>query len=135
VAAALLDAALAGDEAPIPATDPPCTITAASEGRCMIATVWGPDRDSQRVPLATIGIAAHSRCGARLWEMMHHQAVSPLKTRPGDRPEAPWCAVRLEPGITLYRDAAHWLGDFERILAWVWLARLDQREEARHVDH
>lgn len=119
VVSALLDAVLAEGETAIPATG--CTLTATADGRCMIATVW-----HERAPLVTFGVAAKSRCGVRLWTLLRHHAVVPLAEV--ERPGEPWCAVRLEPGLALYPETAHWLGDFERRLAWAWLERLRVRE-------
>ena len=33
----------------------------------------------------------------------------------------PACLVRLRAGIAADPSAAHWLGDFERCLAWAWI--------------
>lgn len=38
-------------------------------------------------------------------------------------PAPPWCAVRLYPALNLDLDAARWLGDLERIVAWGWIDR------------
>ena len=122
VVAGLLEQAVVEGEAAIPAAEPACNVSVTVEGQCMIATVWGPER----APLVTLGVAARARCGAKLWPMLHHHAALPLVTRTEERPDEPWCAVRLEPGIAIYTDAAHWLGDFERCIAWAWLARRDK---------
>lgn len=124
VVSAMLDAVLVEREVAIPATEPPCTVSVTAEGRCMIATVWGPER----APLATFGVAAKARCGVKLWTLLHGHAVGPLATSPHERPQEPWCAVRLEPTLVLHERAAEWLGDFERCLAWAWLEYLDRRD-------
>jgi hypothetical protein len=90
-------------------------LTATAAGRCVVATIWRGD-----IALATIGIAGHSRCGARLWERMHDTQLD-LSTGQEDWPQAPWCASRLEPGITRDMDTASWLGDYGRCLAWAWI--------------
>lgn len=128
VVAAMLDAVLVEREVGIPATDPPCTVSVTAEGRCMIATVYGPDYQRMRTPLATFGVAAKARCGAPLWRVMHHHAVGVIATREDERPNEPWCAVRLEPGIAIHESAAHWLGDFERCLAWAWLDHIERKD-------
>lgn len=121
VLADLLSSALDGAEPEIPGVDPPgCTLTATRRGRCLLATVWTP----ARAPLATIGVAAHSRCGSPLWRILHGSATSPVATRADDVPPEPWCAVLLEVGLASHPAAAHWLGDFERCLAWSWLHRV-----------
>lgn len=104
---------------------PRCTLSATAEGRCLVATVWAPPEGELRVPLATIGVAGHGRCGARLWESLHAHAAPglTLATRGQPAPAAPWCGARLEPGIALHPQAASWLGDLERCLAWAWLER------------
>lgn len=121
VVADLLAAALDGGEPEIPGdTHPRCTLTAQRRGRCLLATVWGPER----APLVTIGVAGHSRCGSPLWRILHGSATTPLATSAEDVPPEPWCAVRIEIGLAHYPSSAEWLGDFERCLAWSWLHRV-----------
>jgi hypothetical protein len=129
VCAGLLDGALSGGEPRIPAIEPPLTLTATRRGCCLAATAWAADEQHGRVPVVTIGVAGHSRCGAALWRLLHahaHPAI-PLRTVAGQCPAEPWCAARLDaPGIILYSDVADmWyaLGDLERCLAWAWLER------------
>lgn len=112
----LLAAALRADT-PIPGVSPACTFRASASTRCLVATV--SVRNSR--PLVIIGVAAHSRCGASLWRRLHQGGG--LATRAEDVPPEPWCAARLEAGIALHPEHAHWLGDFERCLAWVWIER------------
>lgn len=119
----LIDRATAGAEPRIPGQD--ATLTMAAEGRCALATVWAL---ADHAPLVTIGFAAHSRCAPRLWEILHDPASRmpqqpPIATRIGERPDAPWCAARIEIGLALHVEDAHWLGDFERCLAWAWIER------------
>jgi hypothetical protein len=75
------------------------------------------------MPVITIGIAAKSRCSAKLWQMLHNHAMPgiPVKTDINAPPSAPWCAARIEGGLAHYPGAAAWLGDFERCLAWAWI--------------
>lgn len=110
----LLDCMLTGEEVDVPAVTPPCTMTAAADGGMLLVTVWGPPQQGARVPIATIGVAPKSRGAERLWDALR----APART---ERPAAPWCAAKLWPGLALCPDAAHWLGDFERVLAWTWL--------------
>lgn len=115
----LLDAALltAPDAVPIPATD--CALRVTSAGRCLVATVHGPDG----APIVTLGVATHSRCGARLWRELHETATGPIATSPDECPAEPWCAVRLEPGVVQHMSAMQWAGDFERCIAWAAVLR------------
>lgn len=119
----LLERALAGEAVPLPApSEGAYCLTAAGERRCMIATVTAAHAAGPS-PLVTFGVAAHSLCGARLWRLMHRDRLVPLATDVRRVPPAPWIAVTLHPGLSLDLDAARWLGDFERCLGWVWLAR------------
>ena len=97
------------------------SLTATSAGRCLLATVW-----REAAPICTIGIAGHARCAGRLWTVLHTTATTPLSTTEDDRPQAPWCAARLEPGLATHIAAAEWLGDYERCLAWAWLSRVER---------
>jgi len=69
------------------------------------------------VPLITFGVAMRSRQGAPLWEVLLEQ---PGVRSDLDRPAEPWCAALLLPGAMRDMPAMHWLGDFERCLAWTW---------------
>lgn len=91
-----------------------------SGGRCVTLMMrHGADA------IATIGIAAHSRCGAALWRAMHTYGSVPVVTDPERCPPEPWVAVALDEGLALHPDAAEWLGDLERCLAWAWLSLID----------
>lgn len=119
----LIERIRAGQEAAIPGTT--AMLTGTAEGRCMIATVW---HSADRSPLVTIGVAQHSRCGARLWRLLHAEAARPAGMRPlatagRPCPAEPWVAARLEIGLALHATEAEWLGDFERCLGWAWLQR------------
>jgi hypothetical protein len=92
------------------------TITATAAGACLVATVWHGD-----TPICTIGVASNARCAVHLWKMLHDTSTEPLITTSDKRPQAPWCAARLEPGLLARLDATAWLGDFERTLAWAWI--------------
>jgi hypothetical protein len=80
----------------------------------------------------TFGVApADPRPGAsQLWEMLHDNPLPWLSPRAGALqpmtwprhvPAGPWCAVRFELGLAMHQQAADWLGDFERCIAWAWL--------------
>lgn len=94
-------------------------MSAITEDGFLIATVWhGKDL------ICTIGVAARDDdASADLWAMLHVYAASgiELATDPARPPRAPWCAARIEEGIVRHKDAAQWLGDYERHLAFAWL--------------
>lgn len=80
-------------------------------------------RPAGTIQLMTLVIPTLRRRPARLARRSRSVPLAEVEC-PGE----PWCAVRLEPGIALYPETAHWLGDFERCLAWAWLERLRVRE-------
>src|SRR5690606_15382947 len=98
-------------------------MTAGRSSRCLHAAVWQGE-----TILVSIGVAAHSRCGASLWRMMHDSPY-PLATSAEDRPPEPWIAARIEAGLALYPEAANWLGDMERCLAWAWIEYVVNRRK------
>lgn len=110
----------------IPATN--CSMTATAEGRSLIATVWGPvtvarNAPAMRPPLVTLGVAEHSRSGAKLWRMLHQAREASVQTSPDNPPPEPWVAARMEVGISLMPEHAEWIADFERCVGWAWLDR------------
>ncbi|HWR36392.1 MAG TPA: hypothetical protein VN622_11035 [Clostridia bacterium] len=117
----VIDWALHARESVIPGR-PGYTINITDEGRCMIATIYTPDG----MPLVTIGVAAHSLRGAAVWRMLHETGSMEYATSPNEVPGEPWCAVRLDVGLPFYPEAAAWLGDFERCLAWAWMSRYEE---------
>jgi hypothetical protein len=119
----LLQRVAAGERVEIPGdVEPRCTISGATgRGRALLVTVWGPPYDERGIrapgglPLVMFGVAPSSLASATLWREW-------IGTERDDRtPTAPWCAVRIQPGIAVYPSAAGWLGDFERCCAWAWL--------------
>ena len=121
----LINAVVAGKTVPIPGRAG-YSISGRSSGeegtgRCLSVIVWA--ERPQLEPICTIGIAAHSRCGARLWRSLHEVATLPAATDPGRQPPAPWVAAALQSGLDRHLEAASWLGDFERCLAWTWIER------------
>jgi hypothetical protein len=127
----LLAEALDGRDPVIPGLVPRlCTLQVVGEGRCMSATVLSPyDEETGGLqPLVTIGVATHSRCGAALWRPLHQGEVVSLRDEasPPPCPPEPWCAARIEPALAFYGpETALALGDFERCLAWAWIARCE----------
>lgn len=89
-----------------------------------MATVYARVSDEPRVPLVTFGVAAHSRCGARLWRTMHEGRE--LATSGSPCPPEPWIAVIVHPTSVAAPEAFAWLADFERCVAWAWVARWGQ---------
>lgn len=119
----LIDRIMAGEvsePAPIPGFAG-YSLSGRASSRCLVATVWADGPPSEIV--ATIGIAAHSKCGASLWRELHRWGQTPVVTGPHHCPPEPWVAAALDAGIVRHMDAAHWLGDFERCLAWAWVTR------------
>ena len=104
-----------------------CVIRATASSKCLLASVHSPEEAGSRLPLVTIGVAAHSRCGASIWRLL---TEVPARIDAGPCPREPWCAARLETGLAVYPGAAHWLGDMERCLAWAWLDLVERRRAA-----
>lgn len=124
--AALLDAALTAErQADATGTDDPGTplpipgyrMCTTDGGRCLMVSVHHDDG----ALLATYGVADHARCGAKVWRLLT-EIPAPMPHTP-ERPQTPWCVVRLHRGLERHVDAAHWLGDMERCIAWAWLER------------
>jgi hypothetical protein len=85
-------------------------------GRLILATIVAES------PICTLAIADRSVGAEKLWQMIHEKAKA--VTDPARPPPAPWCAMRLEPGLAACRDDATWLADFQRCLAWTFLESL-----------
>lgn len=109
---------------PIPGC-PGYSLGGRGDGKCLVATVWADGPPS--VVICSIGVAAHARCGMPLWRMLHRYGALPVVTDHERQPATPWCAAALEVGIARHMEAAAWLGDFERCLAWAWIAILEDR--------
>jgi hypothetical protein len=89
----------------------------------LVVTVSGPDilslvPDPGGIPLVTFGVARRSRGAGQLWDQL--AKASGATTAP---PPVPWCAVIIYPTLKAFPDAANWLGDFERCVAWAWIER------------
>lgn len=88
----------------------------------LVVTVYAP---GGVLPLVTFGVAQRSRQGGPLWDTLteHFPAAAGL-----GKPDEPWCAVAVHPGIIACPGAQEWLGDFERCVAWAWITRNPQME-------
>lgn len=73
------------------------------------------------LPIAVIGVAADEREAEAVWkELCDHHRTCYESNPVARRPVAPWVAVALLATAPATMD---WLGDFERCLAWTYLAR------------
>jgi len=116
---------------PIPACEP-YFVKSVVDGSNMCATVSKLVAGTQ-IPVVAIGVALEAGYGVKLWEEMHSSANMPLITEADSAPKRPWVAARLEfEGIFLAFDAMHWLGDFERCLAFAFADYASQEECMTH---
>ena len=111
-----LDKLLAGGM-PLPLPEPSLAQYSASahieQGGLVMTVFAGADA------IVTFAVAARSRQSAPLWAYMRAQhGAAPVLAAP----DVPWLAVALRPGLTQHHAASDWLGDFERCVAWTWLA-------------
>jgi hypothetical protein len=88
------------------------TALATAEDNDLLVTLYG----GELVPIVTFGCAPRS--SSTLWSLLLNQGGL-LKSM--SEPEAPWCGVVLHLGISIYTDHVHWLGDWERCVAWAWI--------------
>lgn len=97
------------------------SVSGRCSGKCLVVSVYadGPPSDL----ICTIGVAAHSRCGASLWRNLHQWGRVPVRTDPTQCPPEPWVAAALDAGVAQHLGAMEWLGDMERCLAWAWVSR------------
>ena len=113
----LIESMTSGDVAqavPVPGM-PGYSVSGRASTGCLVATVWRDGPPS--VVMASIGVAAHSRCGATIWRALHTWGKVPVVTDPDRCPPEPWVAVALDT-LDPTEPALEWLGDFERCLAW-----------------
>lgn len=125
----LVKAVASGAPQPLPVDDlSHYSAVAFTDGGGLVVTIYAPSGphvpgQSSRpggTPLVTIGVAQRSRHGGNLWAMM----VASFGAAAGlAKPQEPWCAVALHPAVALHEDAARWLGDLERCIAWAWITR------------
>lgn len=74
--------------------------------------------------LATWAVGMRARPAAGLWRQLHEHARD-VVTRADDAPPAPWLAAWLHALLYMTPEGfvpwVHWLGDFERCVAWAWI--------------
>jgi hypothetical protein len=90
------------------------TALVTAEENDLLVTLYG----GELVPIVTFGCAPRS--SSTLWSLLLNQGGI-LKSM--SEPEAPWCGVVLHSGTSIYTDHVHWLGDWERCVAWAWITR------------
>src|SRR5690606_10305637 len=78
-------------------------VSGRASGKCLVATVW--PTTGRMTPIATIGVAAHSLCGAKLWRELHRWGETPVVTDPERCPPEPWVAAALDAGIAEHMNA------------------------------
>ena len=82
--------------------------------------IKGKPHKGEMVPIVTMGLAQRPDGAAVLWQQM----IDVFGAAPGtEMPPTPWCAIAPHPALIQYQDAAEWLGDFERCVAWAWITR------------
>lgn len=93
--------------------------SAMLDGGALVVTVYAAERAGvsrvKPMPLCVVSVAQDRQ--PSLWGLLndlHGQRGAP-------EPEAPWCAVALLPTLADDMQAARWLGDFERCIAWAWI--------------
>ena len=85
---------------------------------------WTQTMD-EPIPLVTFGVGVQGDTGP-LWQYLCRISANipgfgfPDAIDPESPPPTPWCGVGLHVPLLLgaYPDALHWLGDFERCVAW-----------------
>lgn len=88
-------------------------LKATAQGAFLLATIMAGAQ-----PLLTFGVAPRSRGAAKLWSMLIEGRDYPVDA--GRPPQAPWLAVRVEPGVH-EPDIEMWMPDYERLVAWAWI--------------
>lgn len=100
--------------APIPG-QPGYTARARARGAVLGLTARGPSDQ----PLIGVVVApGRQQALAATWAL---PAALAARVPPLAPPDAPVCLAWLLPGLATAPEAAHWLGDYERCVAWAWL--------------
>lgn len=105
--------------APVPTTAGRYVAHATAHRDVLMLTVEDVEVPAPRpmpiVTLAVVPVGVDVREIAAL--MMRGSPVPPMPS------DGPWCLVRLYPTIALARpEDVAWMGDYERCVAWAWLA-------------
>jgi hypothetical protein len=98
---------------------PGYTAYALVEADALVMTVY-----YRKAPVVTFGIAHNGNAADYLWEHLASQFGNAHGIK---CPVAPVCAVVLHPYLLAAPDAVGWLGDFERCVAWTWIANINAR--------
>lgn len=103
--------------ATIPGVPGGYTLHAWTGRGALLCEVMGPAGSTDPGPaLVAFWVARDSLSSAHAW-----RAIVASGYATGSAPPAPWCAVSLRAGLAQHPDAAHWLGDLERCIAWAWI--------------
>lgn len=106
-----------------PGKDKPYRLKATAVGAALFCTV----STGAGAPLVSFGVAARSLDAAKLWSLLHAD-FDGLATDPDRAPAPPWCAARIEmKSIANDPSALKWLPDFERLVAWAWIEKRNER--------
>lgn len=93
-------------------------------GKCITLHICPADAPE---PVVSMAIAAHSICGSQAWRELHRYCDEwrlPYRTDPESCPSEPWVAALLDTAAPEHEEALPIIADFERCLAWAWLAHL-----------
>lgn len=75
------------------------------------------------LPLVTFGVADTQPAANEIWGPLCEIYATLPGAKARTQPPLPWCAVVIAGALLPVEHAAlEWLGDFERCVAWAWLA-------------
>src|SRR5688572_9427578 len=117
----LLERVVAGETVAVPEVVPEHVMTGVAAAGSLTVAVYSPlmPGASDRQPLLTLGVAAHSRSSDALWQALH--GWDPGDPPLDEPPPPPWCGVRILPALAHWPAAKDWLVGFERCVAWTWV--------------
>ena len=122
----LLDAALAaaeGDSVPMPGTDGwHLTAGEEAEGNLLVFALWPPTAAPGDTAVAQCVCARRTTpLTTGLYQGLRHDWGEQIPIADPDLP-TPWLIVELDlVQLVAWPDAATWLGEAERCIAWAWL--------------